>query len=283
MRLADVRVDRVEKAIEIYLDHAYGRGAGKKRAPSHNLAPDAPPEDVLRMFQREVCEGASGTECVRYTMRLGNRNYPFMKLVLQEHIVEGEYYFVVDTHDHMDIKPSYPDYEAWQVVRRFNNDLKRQIERSFAEADLPTASCIRAAVDCRDRAEVEQRDELVLVVDDEDDLAHAVVGLLESRGFRTAVADDGPTAIAKARELRPDLVLLDYELPEMDGLEVLTELRKADETKATPVLLCTASRITVEEIARADGFLSKPFQESLLQEMVERLIGNAVARRERAS
>lgn len=279
MRLDDLNVDRVEKAIEVYLDHAYARGEGRHRAPSHDLPSNASPDQVLRLFKREVSESDGGDERVRYTMRLGNRNYPFMKLVLQQHIVEGEYYFVVDTHDHMDIKPSYPDYDAWQAVRRFNDDLKRKIESGFSAHDLPTASCIRRAVDDRAAADVDPRDELILVVDDEEDLAQAVVGLLRSKGFRTAIADDGAVAVRMVRELDPDLVLLDYELPEMDGLEVLRAMRGRESTASIPVLLCTASRISVEEIGKADGYLSKPFQESLLHEMVERLLGASAARR----
>ena len=70
-------------------------------------------------------------------MRLGNRNYPFMKLLLQEHLVAGEFYFAVDTHDEMDIKPDFPDYEQWMALRRFNGNLKKRIESQLANEGLP--------------------------------------------------------------------------------------------------------------------------------------------------
>jgi CheY-like chemotaxis protein len=69
------------------------------------------------------------------------------------------------------------------------------------------------------------------------------------------------------------MILLDYELPEMDGLEVIGALRARPETRDIPVLLCTASKIGVGDIRKADGFLAKPFQEDLLYAVVQRIIG----------
>ena len=68
------------------------------------------------------------------------------------------------------------------------------------------------------------------------------------------------------------MILLDYELPEMDGLEVIAALREDDKTRGIPVLLATAGRISLEDIQRADGFLAKPYQEDLLYQLVERLL-----------
>ena len=283
MRLSEVRVGRIDRAIEIYLDHAYQRDDRNQRWPKHELAADAPPEKVLELFQREEAPSESGAPCVRFSMRLGNRNYPFMKLVLQEHILAGEYYFMVDTHDHMDIKPSYPDYEAWQAVRRFNDELKRKIERDFTEHNIPTAACIKEAICGREaEAEVPDRGKHILVVDDEADIASAVTHLLRSWGFQTSLASDGCEGVELVRARQPDLVILDYELPEMDGLEVLEALRRDPRTCDIPVLLCTASRISVEDIGKADGFLAKPFQESLLQGILDRLLASASARRDSA-
>ena len=66
---------------------------------------------------------------------------------------------------------------------------------------------------------------------------------------------------------------VNYELPEMDGLEVIAALRADEATAEIPVLLATAGRISFEDIQKADGFLAKPFQEDLLYQMVERLLG----------
>lgn len=66
--------------------------------------------------------------------------------------------------------------------------------------------------------------------------------------------------------------MLDYELPEMDGLEVIDALRAGSATREIPVLLTTASRISVTDVQKAEGFLAKPYGEELLYAMVQRLL-----------
>ncbi|MCC6673349.1 MAG: response regulator [Planctomycetes bacterium] len=276
MRVEDLSIATVSKAVSLYMGLAYGGGGRPGRVPDLSLPADATWEQVLGLFQKESSE-AQGQRCVRYSLRLGNRNYPFMKLALQDHLLPGEFYFCVDTHDEMDIKPDFPDYEAWMAVRRFNQGLKRQIEEEFARAGLPSPVSLREAIERRlrggrtcDVAAGERRS--ILVVDDEPHLCDTVACLLEARGYDVTKAGDGEAALTEAERLHPDLVVLDYELPEMDGLEVIARLRARESTRNIPVLLATASRISVDEIRKADGFLAKPFQEELLCSMVKRLL-----------
>ncbi|MCU0864113.1 MAG: response regulator [Planctomycetes bacterium] len=272
MRLAALTAEMVARAIRIYQDLAYG--TGRPRRPQEALDALAPnsPDAVLTLFQKEQHETVPGHPCHRYTMRLGNRNYPFMKLLLQEHLLAGEYYFAVDTHDQMEIKPDYPDYEQWLAVRRFNRDLKRQIEQGFEQAGLDTAAMVRRQIVASCGAGNEPCKGLVLIVDDEEDLAAAVEALIQRRGYRTCKVHDGPSGVVAARELLPDLVLLDYELPELDGLQVIERLRADPATLGIPVLLNSAARVSLADIQKADGFLAKPFPESLLHEMMERVL-----------
>jgi CheY-like chemotaxis protein len=273
MRIEALTADLVQQAVDIYQDIAYG--THRPRRVVEPLAA-ASVEQLLQLFQKEKVEPVAGHACCRYTMRLGNRNYPFMKLLLQEHLIAGEFYFGVDTHDQMEIAPTFPDYEQWTTVRRFNGELKRRIEDAFAAAGLDTARTLRQAiVDGRRQGSAHGAGPcrgFVLVVDDEEDLAAAVAVLLERRGFRTWSVHDGRSGFEAARELLPDLVLLDYELPEMDGLQVLARLRAEPATSGIPVLLNTAARIGLEDIKKADGFLRKPYPESLLDEMLARLL-----------
>lgn len=274
MKLQRLSRDVLHTAVSIYWGRAYAEHGGKM--PNFGDRKVESPEDVLGLFQRERVELVPGHPSVRYTMRLGNRNYPFMKLLLQEHLIAGEFFFAVDTHDEMEIKPDFPDYEAWMKVRRFNSALKRDIEAAFAQAGLDTAARIREMAACREAGAggaATTKGLTILVVDDEEDLAECVESLLRARGYRMFKVHDGRSAVALAEELRPDLILLDYELPEMDGLEVIQALRQTDSTRGIPVLLTTASRVTVQEISQADGFLAKPFHEKLLYEVVERLLG----------
>ena len=108
----------------------------------------------------------------------------------------------------------------------------------------------------------------VLVV--EDDAANRVLltRLLERAGYRPVTADDGPSGLAAAFELSPDVVLLDVGLPGMDGLEICRRLRADPRTVALPVVLLTG-RTSVDDVvagldAGADDFLAKPFNEAEL-------------------
>lgn len=270
MRLGSLTADMVQRAIAIYQDLAYGNG-GRPRKPVE-LPRSGGVESLLAMFQQEQVEAIPGYPCHRYSLRLGNRNYPFMKLLLQEHLVAGEFFFAVDSHDQMEIKPDYPDYEAWMAVRRFNRDLKRQIEQVFQQEGLDTCAVVRRMLVEACGNDTKPCRGLALIVDDEEDLAVAVEALLKRRGFRTYKVHDGKAAVAAAAELMPDLILLDYELPELDGLQVIAQLRAEPATQGIPVLLNSAARISMADIKKADGFLSKPFPEALLYEMIERVL-----------
>jgi DNA-binding response OmpR family regulator len=100
----------------------------------------------------------------------------------------------------------------------------------------------------------------ILVVEDERDLNALVRQHLEDEGHRALQAYDGPTALVLAEREHPDLVILDWMLPQLDGLEVCRRLRR---TSIVPILMLTAR---VEEIDRvlglevgADDYLTKPF------------------------
>jgi two-component system, OmpR family, phosphate regulon response regulator PhoB len=278
MRLAALTAGTVAQAIKIYQDLAYGPGRPRRPQEALDAAAGGGVEALLALFQKEQVETVPGHPCHRYTMRLGNRNYPFMKLLLQEHLLAGEFYFGVDTHDQMEIKPDYPDYEQWLAVRRFNSELKRQIEQGFEQAGLDTAAVVRRQIVANCVAGQEPCRGLVLIVDDEEDLAAAVEALIQRRGFRTCKVHDGPSGVAAARELLPELVLLDYELPELDGLQVIERLRADPTTVGIPVLLNSAARISMADIQKADGFLAKPFPEALLHEMIDRVLQNKQVR-----
>lgn len=256
----------VDQAIATYFRHAYGSEPRRKQTDAG--------EDVLRAFIDETRPGQHGAEGLgRFTMRLGNRNYPFMKLVLQEHVVPGQFYFTVDTHDHMDIRPDFPDYEAWMRVKRFNLALKRQIEQAFEEAGLPTLGTVCNQV-LLEPGECLEGAPLIFVVDDEEEEAYALELVLRQEGYDVALAADGREALDRLRFLRPSLIVLDYEMPELDGLAVIQELRSREATRKLPILLTTASDVLQSERDKADGFLAKPFRSRDLVSLVHHLLGD---------
>lgn len=112
----------------------------------------------------------------------------------------------------------------------------------------------------------------VLVVDDEPDVTDVLAGVLTGEGFQVRTAADGAGALATARDFRPDAVVLDWMLPDLDGLQVLRELRR--EAPSVCVLFLTARDAVEDRIAGitagGDDYVTKPFS---LEEVLARLRG----------
>ena len=112
----------------------------------------------------------------------------------------------------------------------------------------------------------------VLVVDDENTLSELLSMALRYEGWDVRTAPDGLTAVRIAREFKPDAVVLDWMLPDIDGLEVLHRLRAAD--SHVPVLFLTARDAVEDRVAGitagGDDYVTKPFS---LEEVVARVRG----------
>jgi DNA-binding response OmpR family regulator len=115
----------------------------------------------------------------------------------------------------------------------------------------------------------------VLVVDDEPKIAQLARDYLEHAGFRVATAADGKTALQTATRERPDLIVLDLRLPDIDGLDVTRALRKES---TVPIIMLTARGEEADKIVGlelgADDYMTKPFSP---KELVARV--RAVLRR----
>jgi two-component system, OmpR family, response regulator AdeR len=101
---------------------------------------------------------------------------------------------------------------------------------------------------------------LILIVEDEPDIATILATYLEREGFRTVRANDGEIALQHHLSLKPDLVLLDVNLPKKDGFTVLAELRRRGET---PIIFVTAMADDIDKLTAlrigADDYVVKPF------------------------
>ncbi|MDF1524464.1 MAG: response regulator transcription factor [Trueperaceae bacterium] len=110
---------------------------------------------------------------------------------------------------------------------------------------------------------------LILIVEDEKEIAKFVDLELQAESYETVVAYDGVTGLSKFRELAPDLVVLDLMLPVLDGLEVARRIRK---TSNTPIILLTAKDSVDDKVtgldAGADDYLVKPFS---IEELLARV------------
>ncbi len=275
MRLEQMTPAHVRRALDLYLEHAWPEGCGQgPRTTLEDLEGIHTLEDLFKRFET-VAGGGGGLK--RYALRLGNQRYPFMKFIVQEHLVNGEYFFSVDTHDNLEIRPDNPDYDEWERLKTFNRDLKGEIERYWERTGLPTNTDLKSLLE--ELASVEKESlkrQTILLVDDECDLASGLAALLRARGYDCELARDGLEALERLEnDPIPDLVLLDYEMPQLDGEEVLRRLRRDPRTAHLPVLLATASQIDLSRLRRVSGLLRKPYPRHVLFEMIARLLDKA--------
>jgi two-component system, cell cycle response regulator DivK len=114
---------------------------------------------------------------------------------------------------------------------------------------------------------------LVLIVDDDARNLKLVRDVLLAAGFRTLVARDGSEALALAAEHRPDVVLMDLRLPDMDGAEAARLLAGAPRTAAIPVVALSAAAFEGETVAGFAGCLEKPIDVASFPHQVRRFCG----------
>ncbi|MEX2544242.1 MAG: response regulator [Phycisphaeraceae bacterium] len=117
---------------------------------------------------------------------------------------------------------------------------------------------------------------LVLVVDDESHIVNVLAMKLKQAGYAVVTAEDGEQALELALAQGPDLVITDYQMPFLSGLELAQRLREGGLTSATPVLMLTARGFTIppEALAQTNirAVLSKPFSPRDVASRVEALL-----------
>jgi DNA-binding response OmpR family regulator len=113
----------------------------------------------------------------------------------------------------------------------------------------------------------------VLVVDDERDTNDILANLVQARGFEPLQVSSGAQAVAAVSERKPDLILLDLMLPDIDGFELCDQLKRSRETNLIPIVMVTALQDAHHRAAGvrvgANGYLTKPFTPSQLYEMMD--------------
>ena len=120
----------------------------------------------------------------------------------------------------------------------------------------------------------------VLIVDDEPNIVQLVRITLEIAQVRVLEAADGQSALDRAVTERPDLILLDVDLPDVNGLEVCRRLKGDDRMTGTKIVMLTAAA-QQDDVARglaagADQYLTKPFSPVRLLSIVEQLVPRAI-------
>jgi two-component system alkaline phosphatase synthesis response regulator PhoP len=116
----------------------------------------------------------------------------------------------------------------------------------------------------------------ILFVEDEEDIAETGKLLLSAKGYTVDVATDGLTAVEKVYEDRPDLVILDISIPEMDGYQVCRVIKGDPEYCNIPIIMLTARTLQSDRFrgkeTGADEYITKPYDPKQLVETVEKFI-----------
>ena len=116
----------------------------------------------------------------------------------------------------------------------------------------------------------------ILIVEDDESLLRLQSILLTSKGYNVEVAMDGKSALELVANMKPDLVLLDIMLPEIDGFEVCRQIKANMATRHIPVIMLSAKKgkkdLVMGEQAGADWYITKPFKSAMVIETIQRLL-----------
>ena len=115
----------------------------------------------------------------------------------------------------------------------------------------------------------------VLVIDDEPDVVRLIVKVLSGRGHIVQIARDGASALARVKAEPPDVILLDSDLPKINGAEVCRRLKSDTTTADIPVVMMTAEYIDIYDVGQEAGpnaFVVRPFVRDVLANVVERAL-----------
>ncbi len=126
-----------------------------------------------------------------------------------------------------------------------------------------------------------EKNKTIMVVDDNPDIVTIVKTILEGKGYGVQSAYSGQEAFNLLAEQKPDLIVLDIMMPQMDGLEVLTRLKGDNTTATIPVILLTA-KVQYEDVLGgykmgADYYITKPFTSTQLLNGINLLLGEGKA------
>ena len=114
----------------------------------------------------------------------------------------------------------------------------------------------------------------ILIIDDDRALVKIVDSCLTTEGFKTQIAYDGDEGLAKLKESKPDLIILDIHMPRMNGYNFILEAKKTIDIKTIPIIILTAKE-GMDELFKVEGikeYCVKPFQPEWLMEKIHKHI-----------
>jgi len=115
----------------------------------------------------------------------------------------------------------------------------------------------------------------VLVIDDEPDVVRLILKVLSPRGHVVQTARDGASALARVASEPPDVILLDSDLPKIDGAEVCRRIKTDAATARIPIVMMTSAYIDIYDVGAdggPDAFVVRPFARDVLANVVDRIL-----------
>ena len=115
----------------------------------------------------------------------------------------------------------------------------------------------------------------VLVIDDEPDVVRLIVKVLSGRGHVVQIARDGASALHRVKQEPPDVILLDSDLPKIDGAEVCRRIKVDATTEDIPIVMMTSAYIDIYDVdteGGPDAYVVRPFAREVLANVVERVL-----------
>jgi CheY-like chemotaxis protein len=115
----------------------------------------------------------------------------------------------------------------------------------------------------------------VLVIDDEPAVVRLILNILADRDHIVETARDGASALMRVKQGPPDVILLDSDLPKIDGAEVCRQIKINAATERIPVVMITSSYIDIDDVGTEggpDAFVVRPFVREILENVVDRIL-----------
>jgi len=122
----------------------------------------------------------------------------------------------------------------------------------------------------------------ILCIEDDEEMINLIGLILNRRGYEVRGANSGVSGLELIRRQKPDLILLDLMMPEMDGWEVYQQIKADEPTKDIPVIVVTAKAQSIDKvlglhIAKVDDYITKPFSPQELLDSIEKVLNRTVA------
>ena len=188
----------------------------------------------------------------------------------------------------MSEQKAFTTFEAAKICHVTHHSIKNWIKQGLIQASRTPGGHYRILEGDLDRFREEYdmfprekgaAKKRVMVVDDEPDALALMDTILTSEGYELIKVNNATEVGMKAVQLVPDLILLDFLMPDLNGFDVCKALRENDQTRSIPIMAvtCLTKEDDIERIFKcgADEYLPKPFKVETLQEKVKELIGKS--------